>query len=168
MIREYKGNRPEIHPSAWVADNADVIGDVVIAESASVWFQSVVRGDVSYVRIGARTNIQDHCTIHVSRDSCPTIIHEDVTLGHRVVVHGAEIRPGALIGIGAIVLDKAVVEEGALVGAMSLVTPGTVIPAGKLAIGQPARPVRDISDAERKWMAETVTNYAGYAQDYKG
>ncbi|MEE8312599.1 MAG: gamma carbonic anhydrase family protein [Candidatus Binatia bacterium] len=168
MIREYKGKRPEIHPRAWVADNADVIGDVVLAEDASVWFQSVVRGDVSYVRIGARTNIQDHCTIHVSRDACPTIIHEDVTLGHRVVVHGAEIQARALIGIGAIVLDKAVVEEGALVGAMSLVTPGTVIPAGKLAIGQPARVVRDVSDGERRWMAETVANYAGYARDYKG
>ena len=168
MIREYKGNLPDIHPRAWVADDADVIGDVVLAEDASVWFQSVVRGDVSYVRIGARTNVQDHCTIHVSRDACPTIIHEDVTLGHRVVVHGAEIQARALIGIGAIVLDKAVVEEGALVGAMSLVTPGTVIPAGKLAIGQPARVVRDVSDGERRWMAETVANYAGYARDYKG
>jgi len=168
MIREYKAKLPEIHPRAWVADNADVIGDVVLAEDASVWFQSVVRADVSYVRIGARSNIQDHCTIHVSRDACPTIIHEEVTLGHRVVVHGAEIKARALIGIGAIVLDKAIVEEGALVGAMSLVTPGTVIPAGKLAMGQPARVVRDVAEGERRWMAETVTNYAGYARDYKG
>lgn len=167
MIREYKGKSPAIHDAAWVADNADVIGDVEIAADASVWFQSVVRGDVCPVRIGARSNIQDQCTIHVTRDTCPTIIHEDVTLGHRVVVHGAEIRPGALIGIGSIVLDRAVVEEGALVGAMSLVTPGTVIPAGTLAMGQPARPVRDVTDAERDWMRETVASYAGYAREYK-
>lgn len=168
MIRDYKGNLPDIHPSAWVADNADVIGDVVLAEDASVWFQCLVRADVSRVRIGARTNIQDHCTVHVTRDGCPTIIHDDVTLGHRVVCHGAEIMAGALIGIGAILLDKAVVEEGALVGAMSLVTPGSVIPAGKLAMGQPARVVRDVSEEERRWMAETITEYVGYARDYKG
>jgi len=166
MLREYKGILPTIDPDAWVADDADVIGDVVIAKDASIWFQSVVRGDVSHVRIGARTNVQDHCTIHVSRGGHPTILHEDVTLGHRAIVHGAEVHRGALIGIGAIVLDDAVVEEGALVGAMSLVTPGTVVPAGKLVLGQPAKVVRDVSDEERRWMIETVENYAGYAKDY--
>jgi len=166
MLRKYNGMLPKIDPSAWVADNADVIGDVVIAADASVWFQSVVRGDVSHVRIGARTNIQDHCTIHVSRGGHPTLIAEDVTLGHRAIVHGARIHRGALIGIGAIVLDDAVVEEGALVGAMSLVTPGTVVPAGKLVLGQPAKVVRDVSEEERRWMIETIENYAGYAKEY--
>jgi len=167
MLREYLGKTPEIHPDAWVADDADVIGDVVLGKDASVWFQCVVRGDVCHVRIGDRTNIQDQCTIHVTRDACPTIIHEDVTLGHRVVVHGAEVHAHALIGIGSIVLDKAVIGEGAMVGAMSLVTPGTVVPDGKLVMGSPARVVRDVSDDDRKWMAETVVNYAGYAKTYK-
>lgn len=166
MIRNYLANRPEIDPSAWVADNADVIGDVVLGADSSVWFQTVVRGDVSYVRIGVRTNIQDQCTIHVSRDACPTIIGDEVTLGHKAIVHGAEVRDGALIGIGAVVLDKAVVGEGALVGAMALVTPGTIVPPGKLVMGQPARVVRDVSEAERAWMRETVENYANLAKDY--
>ena len=166
MIKEYLGSRPTIHPDAWVADDAVIIGDVEIGKDASVWFKSVVRGDVSYIRIGERSNIQDHCTIHVSRDLHPTVIHDDVTLGHRVVIHGAEVRSGALIGIGAIVLDGAVIEEGALVGAMSLVTPGTRVPAGTLVMGQPARVVRDVNEAERAWMIETISNYAGYAKDY--
>ena len=168
MTRDYLGKRPVVHPQAWIAENATVIGDVEIGEDASIWFQSVVRGDVSHIRIGARTNIQDHCTIHVTRNGHPTIIHADVTLGHRVVVHGAEIRSRALIGIGAIILDDAVVEEGAMVGAMSLVPPRMVVPAGTLVMGQPARVVRNVRESERDWMAETVVNYVGYARDYKG
>ncbi|HET9063235.1 MAG TPA: gamma carbonic anhydrase family protein, partial [Candidatus Binatia bacterium] len=95
-----------------------------------------------------------------------TIIHDDVTLGHRAVVHGAEVKSGALIGIGAIVLDKCVIGEGALVGAMSLVAPGTIVPPGALVMGQPARVVRDVRDAERAWMRETILNYASLAKDY--
>ena len=161
MIKEYLGKLPTVHPDAWIADDATVIGDVVIAQDASIWFQTVVRGDVSHIRIGARTNIQDHCTIHVTRDANPTIIHDDVTVGHRVVLHGCEVMRGALIGIGAILLDNA------LVGAMSLVTPGMRVPAGQLVMGQPARVIRPVKDAERQWMAETITNYMGYAKDYK-
>jgi len=167
MIKEYLGTRPTVHPDAWIADDAVVIGDVVVAKDASIWFQTVVRGDVSHIRIGARTNIQDHCTLHVTRDAHPVIIHDDVTVGHRVVLHGCEVMSGALVGIGSIVLDDAVIEEGAMVGAMSLVTPGMRVPAGQLVMGQPARVVRPVKDAERKWMAETVTNYMGYANDYK-
>ena len=166
MIKDYLGKLPSVHGAAWVADEAVVIGDVTIAEDASIWFQTVVRGDVSYIRIGRRTNVQDHCTIHVTRDAGPTILHDDITVGHRAVLHGCEVMSGALIGIGAIVLDNAVVEEGALVGAMSLVTPGMRVPAGQLVMGQPARVVRPVEEAERLWMAETVTNYVGYARDY--
>ena len=167
MMKKYLDKLPTIHSDAWVADEAIVIGDVVVGKDASIWFQTIVRGDVSYVRIGERTNIQDHCTIHVTRDACPTIIHDDVTVGHRVVLHGCEVKSGALIGIGSIVLDKSVVEEGALVGAMSLVPPGMRVPAGHLVMGQPARVVRPVKDAERAWMAETVANYIGYGRDYK-
>jgi gamma-carbonic anhydrase len=166
MLKKYLGKAPQVHPDAWVADEAIVIGDVVIGKDASIWFQTIVRGDVAHVRIGARTNIQDHCTIHVTRDAHPTVIHDDVTVGHRAVLHGCEVMSGALIGIGAILLDDVVVEEGALVGAMSLVTPGTRVAAGQLVMGQPARVVRMVTDAERQWMAETVTNYVGYAKDY--
>ena len=166
MIKDYLGKLPSIHTAAWVADDAVVIGDVEIAEDASIWFQTVVRGDVSHIRIGRRTNVQDHCTLHVTRDACPTILHDDITVGHRAVLHGCEVMSGALVGIGAIVLDKAVIEEGAMVGAMSLVTPGMRVPAGQLVMGQPARVVRAVKDSERAWMAETVTNYVGYARNY--
>jgi carbonic anhydrase/acetyltransferase-like protein (isoleucine patch superfamily) len=167
MIHRYKGNTPKIHDTAWVAESADVIGDVELGPEASIFFQCVVRGDVCHVRIGARSNIQDHCTIHVTRDTHPTIIHEDVTLGHRAIVHGAEIQPGALIGIGSIVLDGCIIEEDALVGANSLVTPATVVPAGKLVMGSPARVIRDVTDADRAWMRSTVTSYMALAADYK-
>ena len=166
MLREYLGKSPTVHSKAWVADNADVIGDVVVGRDASIWFQSVVRGDVSYIRIGERTNIQDHTMIHVTRDACPTIIADDVTVGHRVVLHGCEVQAHALIGIGAIVLDKGVIEEGALVAAMSLVTPGMVVPAGKMVAGSPARVIRDVREEERAWMKETISNYVGYSKDY--
>ena len=167
MILDYLGTVPSCDERAWIAPDATVVGDVSIAAQASIWFQSVVRGDVAPIRIGERTNVQDHCTIHVTRDAHPTIVGADVTIGHRVVLHGCRVHDRALIGIGAIVLDDAVIEEGALVGAMSLVTPGTVVPAGKLVMGQPARVIRDVSEEERAWMAETAANYAGYAQDYR-
>ena len=167
MLRDYLKFNPKIHPRAWVADNADVIGDVELAEDASIWFQCVVRADVSRVRIGARSNIQDHSTIHVSRGDIPTIIGEDVTLGHRAVVHAAEVRSGALVGIGAVVLDEAVIGEGAIVAAMSLVTPGTVVPAGKMVMGTPARVVRDVSESERAWLVETVRNYVDLSREYR-
>jgi carbonic anhydrase/acetyltransferase-like protein (isoleucine patch superfamily) len=167
MLREYGDFRPRIHGRAWVAPSADVIGDVELAEDASIWFQCVVRADVARVCIGPRSNVQDHSTIHVSRGDVPAIIGADVTLGHRAVVHAAEVRDGALIGIGATVLDKAVIEEGAIVGAMSLVTPGTVVPAGKMVMGTPARVVRDVSEGERAWLAETVTNYVNLSREHR-
>jgi carbonic anhydrase/acetyltransferase-like protein (isoleucine patch superfamily) len=167
VIRDYLGKLPVVHADAWIADDAVVIGDVEIGPDASIWFQSVVRADVACIRIGARTNVQDHCTIHVTRDARPTIVHDDVTVGHRAVLHGCEVKSGALVGIGAVVLDGAVIEEGALIGAMSLVTPGMRVPAGQLVMGQPARVVRAVKEEERLWIAETVTNYVGYAKDYK-
>ena len=166
MIRDYLGKLPLVDPTAWVAPDAVVIGDVTLGADASIWYQTVVRGDVSHVRIGARTNVQDHTTIHVTRDACPAVLHDDVTVGHRAVLHGCEIMGGALIGIGAIVLDKAVVEEGALVGAMSLVTPGMRVPAGQLVMGQPARVVRPVKDEERRWMVETISNYVALAKEH--
>ncbi len=166
MIRSYQDSSPQLHDSVWVAADAQVIGDVRIGASSSVWFQSVLRGDVNYVRIGERSNIQDHCTIHVSSGTYPTVIGNDVTVGHRVVLHGCRIGDGALVGIASVVLDDAEIEEGALLGAMSLLTPGSRVPAGKVAMGQPARVIRDVSEAERRWMAESSANYVKYAARY--
>jgi carbonic anhydrase/acetyltransferase-like protein (isoleucine patch superfamily) len=143
-----------------------VIGDVVIGPDSSVWFGAVVRGDVHRIRIGARTNLQDHCVVHVTRDRFATEIGDEVTVGHRAVVHGCRVGDGALIGIGAIVLDGARVGEEALVGAGALVAPGAEIPAGALALGVPARVVRALSAEERAAQRARAAEYVETARRY--
>jgi carbonic anhydrase/acetyltransferase-like protein (isoleucine patch superfamily) len=157
MIKSFKNIQPKIHKTAFVAENAVVIGDVEIGENASVWYNCVLRGDVNFIRIGARTNIQDGTIIHVSRgEKFPTIIEDEVTVGHSATVHGCYIETGALIGIGAIVLDGARIGRNSLVAAGSLVTPQTVIPERSFVVGSPARVKRELSgeevkDLERFW-----------------
>ena len=157
MIKSFKNIQPKIHETAFVAENAVVIGDVEIGENASVWYNCVLRGDVNFIRIGARTNIQDGTIIHVSRgEKFPTIIEDEVTVGHSATVHGCYIETGALIGIGAIVLDGARIGRNSLVAAGSLVTPQTVIPDRSFVVGSPARVKRELSgeevkDLERFW-----------------
>jgi carbonic anhydrase/acetyltransferase-like protein (isoleucine patch superfamily) len=155
---------PRIDPSAWIAPGACVVGDVELGPDTSVWYGAVLRGDVERISIGARTNLQDQCTVHVTRDRFPTRIGEDVTVGHRAVVHGCTVGDGALIGIGAIVLDGAAVGEGALVGAGAVVTPGMVIAPGVLVMGVPARVVRDLSQAEREEQVQRARQYVETAR----
>jgi len=143
MIKPYNGIFPTIHSSAFIADSAEVIGDVTIGEESSVWFQTVIRGDVNFIKIGARTNIQDNSVLHVTHDTHPVIIGNDVTAGHRVVIHGCNISDCVLIGIGAIVLDGAIVEENSIVGAGSLVAPGFKVPSGTVVMGVPAKVKRE-------------------------
>jgi carbonic anhydrase/acetyltransferase-like protein (isoleucine patch superfamily) len=168
MIRPYLNQVPRVASTAWVAPSADVIGDVEIGEESSVWYGCVVRGDVFPIRIGARTNVQDQCVLHVTHDKYATVLHDDVTIGHRVVLHGCTVESGALVGIGAIVLDQAVIGAGALVGAGSLVTPGTKVPPGMVAMGSPAKIVREVTDAERAWMRESVGIYVRLAREHAG
>jgi gamma-carbonic anhydrase len=164
IIRSFDGRTPRIDPRAWIAPGAVVVGDVEIGEDASIWYGTVVRGDVNRIHIGARSNVQDQCTVHVTRDRFATWIDEDVTVGHRAVVHGCRVGAGALIGIGAIVLDGAVIEPGALVAAGSVVTPGCVVPGGMLAMGVPARPVRALDDEERREQLERTRAYVETAR----
>jgi len=166
VLRSYKSSLPRIEASAWIAPSADVIGDVVVGAESSIWYGCVVRGDIFPIRIGVRTNVQDLTTIHVTHGRYATILHDDVTIGHRVVLHGCTIESGALVGIGAIVLDQAVIGEGALVAAGSLVPPRMHVPAGMMALGSPARVVRAVSDAERAWMQESARNYVEYARQH--
>jgi carbonic anhydrase/acetyltransferase-like protein (isoleucine patch superfamily) len=157
MIKSFRNTQPKIDETAFIAENAVVIGDVEIGPNASVWYNCVLRGDVNFIRIGARTNIQDGTIIHVSRgEKFPTIIEDEVTVGHSATVHGCYIETGTLIGIGAIVLDGARVGRNSLVAAGSLVTPNTVIPERSFVIGSPARVKRELSgeeieDLERFW-----------------
>src|SRR5690625_651106 len=137
MIGSFKGNKPNIHSSVFVAKNADIIGDVTVEEDASVWFQTVIRGDVAPTNIGKRVNIQDLSLIHQS-PQLPVTIHDDVTVGHQVTIHACTIYQKALIGMGSILLDGVEIGESAFIGAGSLISPNTQIPPYTLAFGRPA------------------------------
>ena len=166
MIKQFQGKAPNIHISAFITDDAIVIGDVEIAEDASVWFGSIVRGDVNYIRIGARTNIQDGCVIHVSSRTHPTILEEEITVGHRVTLHGCHVESGCLIGIGSILMDGVRVGARSLVGAGSLLTPGTQIPPRSLVLGSPARVKRDLTDDELAFLDRSWRNYVELKAKY--
>lgn len=167
MIKSFKGKTPTIHKTAYIAENTVIIGDVEIGAESSVWFGSIIRGDVNFIRIGARTNIQDACVIHVSNKTHPTILEDEITLGHRVTLHGCYIETGCLIGIGAIVTDGARIGKNSLVGAGALVTPGTIVPPRSLVLGSPAKVKRELSDEEVKDLEKFWRNYISYSQIYK-
>ncbi|HMM78957.1 MAG TPA: gamma carbonic anhydrase family protein [Pyrinomonadaceae bacterium] len=159
MISKFEDKFPVVHPTAFVAENATVIGDVEIGEDSSIWFGSVVRGDVNYIRIGERTNIQDNCVIHVSGGTHPTVLGNEITVGHRVLLHGCTVDDRCLIGMGAILMDGVHVGEECLVGAGSLLTPGTIVPPRSLVIGSPARVKRELTAEEIEFLDRFWRNY---------
>ena len=167
MIREVPGRKPRVHPDAWVDPQAAVIGDVTIDAGASVWPFTVLRGDQdNYVRLGKNSNVQDNSVLHVTPQS-PCIVGDNVTIGHRAVVHACTIMDNVRIGIGAVVLDGAVVEEGAQVGAGALVPPGKVVEAGWLVLGVPAKPVRRMSPDELEDILRNAREYVAlWRRDY--
>jgi gamma-carbonic anhydrase len=167
MIKGFRDVSPKIHESVFVAENATVIGDVEIGEESSVWFGSVLRGDVNYIRIGARSNVQDGTIIHVSSKTHPTVVEDEVTLGHRVTLHGCHIETGCLIGIGAIVLDGVRVGHESLVAAGSLLTPNTNIPPRSLVMGSPARVRRNLTVDEIYSLKRFWQNYREISKIYK-
>lgn len=144
-----------------------IVGDVEIGPGSSIWFGAVVRGDVNHIRIGARTNVQDHSILHVTGGTHPTSVGDDVTLGHRVTLHGCTVKDRCLVGIGAVVLDGAVLGEDSMVGAGSLVPPGMVVPPGMLAIGSPARVKRPLTPEEIARLRTSAGHYAAYAEQYR-
>ena len=167
MLRSYRSIHPTVHPSAFVDASAQVIGDVHLGSESSVWMNVVVRGDVHYIRIGARTNIQDLTMVHVMRDTNPTVIGENVTIGHSAVVHGCTIEDRCLIGMGAILLNGCVIGTGSIVAAGTLVPEGTVIPPGSMVTGVPGKVRRALTpeeDASIKWYAD---NYVRYRLDFQ-
>lgn len=164
----FGGRVPRIDPSTWLAPTATLIGDVDIGADSSVWYGSVLRGDVERIRVGARTNLQDLCVVHVTRGRFPAEIGDEVTVGHRAVVHGCRVRDGALIGIGAVVLDGAEIGEEALVAAGAVVVPGARVPPGALAVGVPARVVRSLAAGERREQRERARAYVETARRHAG
>ncbi|HMO79780.1 MAG TPA: gamma carbonic anhydrase family protein [Pyrinomonadaceae bacterium] len=166
MVKSFNGTLPSIHETAFIAEDAIVIGDVEIGEDASIWFGSIVRGDVNYIRIGARTNIQDGTIIHVSQKTHPTILEHEITVGHRVTLHGCYVETGCLIGIGAILLDGVRVGANSLVAAGSLLTPGTEIPPGSLVMGSPAKVKRPLTEMELADLPRFWQNYVELKRHY--
>ncbi len=172
MIRSFQGMQPQIDSSAFIAETAVVIGDVTVGAESSIWYNVVARGDVNFIRIGSRSNIQDLTMLHVTHKKhaddpgAPLVIGDDVTVGHSVTLHGCTIGNGAFIGMQAMVMDKAVVGEGALVGARALVTEGTIIPPHTLWVGAPARYKRDLNPDEIAWLKRSAGNYVKYSREY--
>ena len=166
IISPYKNILPKIHPSAFIAENAVIIGDVEIGADSSIWYGCTLRGDVNNIRIGARTNIQDHTIIHVSSTTQGTYIGDDVTVGHAAVLHACTIGNLAFIGMQACVMDDAVVEEQAMIAAGALVTPGKTVSKGQLWGGSPARYMRDLSDKDLAFLPFSAHRYVQLAKTY--
>ncbi len=165
MIKAFKGMQPQIDNSAFIAETAVIIGEVSIGAESSIWYNVVARGDVNFIQIGSRSNVQDMTMLHVTHKKnaddpgAPLVIGNDVTIGHSVTLHGCTLEDGCFIGMQAMVMDKAVVGEGALVGARALVTEGTIIPPHTLWIGAPAKYKRDLTAEEIAWLNKSAGNY---------
>jgi carbonic anhydrase/acetyltransferase-like protein (isoleucine patch superfamily) len=174
MVHKYQGISPKLGHNTWVAPSADVIGDVTCGEECSIWFGCVVRGDVHYIKIGDRVNIQDLSMIHVTHykkpdrsDGNPTIIGNDVTIGHRVMLHGCTIEDACLIGMSATILDGAVIGKESIVGAGALVTKGKIFPPRSLIMGSPAKAVRELGDDEVKELYASANRYVAFKSEYQ-
>ena len=166
MIKEYKGIEPKIDETAFIAESADVVGQVTIERNANIWYGTVLRGDDNYITVGENTNIQDGSIVHIS-EKFPTIIGNNVTVGHKSIIQGCEIGDNTLIGMGSIVLDGAKVGEFTLLGAGSLVPPGKEIPSGVLAMGSPAKVIRELSDEEKENLTNSALKYVKLANNHK-
>ena len=167
MIRTYRGRKPQVAATAYIDPQAVVIGDVTIGEHSSVWPCVVVRGDVNYIRIGARTNVQDGSVLHVMRDEYPLILGDSVTIGHGCVLHGCTIESRCLIGMGSIILNGAKIGAGSIVAAGTLVPEGTVVPPGSLFMGHPGKFRRALTAEDQKSIDEYAARYLEYKETYK-
>lgn len=166
-VISHEGIEPTIGEDVFIAPGAYVIGDVELGNGASVWYGSVVRGDIHYVRIGEGTNIQDGAVVHVTADTGPVVVGRNVTVGHRVVLHGCTVEDLSLVGMGSVVLDGAVVEKYAMVAAGAVVTPGTVVQSGMLFGGVPAKPIRELTAEEMRYFEESAAHYREYAESHR-
>lgn len=167
MILAYKGISPKVPASSYVAPNATLIGDLELGEQTGIWFGAVLRGDVMPLRIGARTNIQDNSVVHATGGWHPTIIGEDCTVGHAVIVHGCTIGDRVLVGMGSIILDAAEIGSDTILGAGSLVTTNAKIPSGVLAVGRPAKVVRELNEKDFQSIRAAAEIYVQKIDEYK-
>ena len=168
MLRSYKGRLPAVHPSAYVDESAQVIGDVEIGEASSVWMNVVMRGDVHRIRIGRRSNVQDGTIVHVMRGTHPTTIGDEVTIGHGVIVHGCTLQDRILVGMGAILLNGVDVGADSIVAAGTLLPENARIPPRSLVMGSPGKVRRELSDEDVASIRDYAERYVGYRLDYMG
>ncbi len=166
-IITFRGSTPKLHPSVFLAEGVKIIGDVKIGKDCSVWYNTVIRADVHYIRIGERTNIQDLCMLHVTHDTRPLNIGDNVTTGHSVTLHGCTIHDNNLIGIGARVLDGAIVRPFSLIAAGAVVKENFEVPEGSLAAGVPAKVIRKLTDEEKANIPKYASNYVNYVKEYR-
>jgi carbonic anhydrase/acetyltransferase-like protein (isoleucine patch superfamily) len=166
MLRPFQGKQPRLGQGVFVADGVSVIGDVELGNDVSLWFGTVLRGDVHFIRIGSRTNIQDNSVLHVTNGKHPTVVAEEVTIGHAAIVHGCTVKRGALIGMGSRILDGAVVGEQALVAAGAVVSEGMVVPPRTLVAGVPAKVKRSLTEAELQRLEESWKHYVELKEKY--
>ena len=165
MIKEFEGNIPRIDESTYISESVDIIGDVTIEENANIWFGTRLRGDMNKIVIGKNTNIQENTVVHVDKN-CPCLIGKDVTIGHGDIIHGCEICDNVLVGMGSIILNNAKIGKNTIIGAGSLITQGKVFPEGVLILGNPAKVVRELSEAEIESIKNSANNYVNLSKKY--
>ncbi|MBC2579485.1 gamma carbonic anhydrase family protein [Clostridium sp. DJ247] len=167
MIHKYKDKVPDIHESCFIADSADVIGNVTIEEDATIWFGAVLRGDINSIHIGKKSNIQDNCTVHVDTSGMAVFVGEQVTVGHNVILHGCKIGDRSLIGMGSIILNGAEIGEQTIIGAGSVVTQNKKIPSGVLCLGSPAKVIRELTEEEKESIIKSAKYYVEEGKAYR-
>ncbi len=167
LIKSVRGHTPKYEDSCWFAENATIVGEVTLGDKCTVWFNAVLRGDVNFIKIGDRTNIQDNATIHGTYEKAPTTIGSDVSIGHNAIVHGCTLEDQVLIGMGAMVMDGAVVKKGAIVAAGAVVLEGTVVEENTIYAGVPAKKVKEVEGKNREMLLRIAGNYLKYAQWFK-
>lgn len=166
-IISFNGITPDIHPSVFICSGVHIIGDVVIGEDTSIWYNTVIRGDVNYIRIGKRNSIQDLSMLHVTTKTHPLIIGSDITIAHSVTLHGCTLEDKCFIGMGATVLDGAVVSSNSMVAAGALIKEGFKVPEGVLVAGVPGKIIRELTQEDIKKMENNIKNYLGYVKEYR-
>lgn len=166
LIKSLRGKTPQIGKNSFLAETATVIGDVVIGEQCSIWYNAVIRGDVHYIKIGDRVNIQDNAMLHCTFEKYPLVIGDDVSIGHNAIVHGCTVKDNVLIGMGAIVMDNCIIEENSIIGAGSVVLQDTIVKSGEVWAGVPAKKVKDLSkellEGEIKRIANNYILYSSW------
>ena len=167
LIKSVRDISPIFGEDCWMAENATIVGEVEMGDQCTVWFNAVVRGDVNYIKIGNKTNIQDNATIHGTYEKAPTNIGNNVSIGHNAIVHGCTLKDEVLVGMGAIVMDNAVVEEGAIIAAGAVVLQNTVVEANTIYAGVPAKKVKAVGEGNREMQSRIANNYIKYAGWFK-